>query len=88
MVLGGPEVENRPVEGDIETEARHIFSLLSWRYTRPRIPANVSDVSDPDAETQHAFARAPNGIDRAVWPGGFVHVEDVKLSYNQGIPTA
>ncbi|KAH8994626.1 hypothetical protein EDB92DRAFT_1815127 [Lactarius akahatsu] len=85
MVSGGPEVENRPqVEGDIETEARHIFSLLGWHYTRPHAPANVSDA---DAETERSFSRTPNGIDCAVW--GIVHIEDVKLSYDQGIiPTA
>jgi hypothetical protein len=86
-VVGGPDVKNQSqVKGDIETDAKHIFSLLGWRYTNPLVPVNVSKGSDSDAETQprtqRGSGRSPNRIDRAVWPANFVHIEDEKLSYN------
>jgi len=88
MVLGRPEVENQPqVEGDIKIGARHIFSLLGWCYTCPLTSLNISDVSDPDPETQYALGRTPSRIDCAVWPAEFDHIEDEKLLYNQVIPT-
>ena len=89
-VLGRPraEVENQPqVEGDIEIDARHIFSLLCWHYTHPLVSLNISDDSDPETETERAMSCSPSRIDRAVWSAQFVHVEDYKLLYNQVIPT-
>ena len=37
------------VEGDIETAARHIYSLLGWCYTTNLVPVQVSNISDPGA---------------------------------------
>lgn len=80
MVLDDPNVE-----GDIEIEDKHVFSLLGWRYTNPLVPTSVPGspgISDPNISTRRGVARNRNHIDRAVWPTNFIHIEDEKLSYN------
>lgn len=59
----------------IEEPQEHIYKLLCFRYTIASSPVPGDGEQD--------YQRTENWIDRGLWSEGFMHVEDIRLKYNQ-----
>lgn len=69
-----------------ERRRLHIYILLGWRYFRVLASDDIYSSSDEVAQNAPqvpGFGYRPSDIDRAVWPQGYVHVENSMLVYKQ-----
>ncbi|KAG8687749.1 hypothetical protein FRC11_006652 [Ceratobasidium sp. 423] len=60
---------------------RHIYDLLSSRYSKPRIVGHLSGSDDDNNTDQYAYRETPNPIDRGVFPSNYQEVTDPLLKF-------